>query len=335
MAGLSLVEMMISIAIGLIILAAVVTIFANTSSARNELERTSRQIENGRYAVELLSDDLRLAGFYGELNVGSVIPPLPNPCSTTAADWASAIPLHLQGYDNGSGAPACIPASLKANTDIVAVRRARTCVAGVSDCPASAAGTPYIQVSLCGTEAGSATPYVLGLQGTATFDRKLKNCAAGPPFAGLRQYFVNIYFISTDNGAGQNIPTLKRMELTGSSLIETPLVEGIEHFNIEYGIDNNHDGVPDAYTTDPTNYTYAGCMACTPVENWTNVVTAKFFILARNIEVSPGYIDTKTYSLGTDAAGNPITFTPSDSYRRHIYTSLVRIANPAGRRDTP
>lgn len=337
MAGLSLVEMMISIAIGLIILAAVVTIFANTSSARNEIERTSRQIENGRYAVELLSDDLRLAGFYGELNVGPITAPaaLLDPCSTTAADWASAIPLHLQGYDNGSGAPACIPASLKANTDIVVVRRARACVADVSGCPTAVVGTPYIQVSLCGSEAVSATPYVLGLQGTASFDRMLKNCAAGPPFAGLRQYLVNIYFISTDNGASQNIPTLKRLEFTGSGWVETPLVEGIEHFNIEYGIDNNADGVPDAYTTDPTNYTYAGCTTCTPVNNWINAITAQFFILARNVDASPGYADTKTYSLGTDAAGNPITFTPSDSYRRHIYTSLVRIANPAGRRDTP
>jgi len=334
MAGLSLVELMVSITIGLIVLAAVVGIFASTSSARNELERTSRQIENGRYAVELLSDDFRLAGFYGELNVGSVAVPgaLPDPCSTTASDWAAAIPLHLQGYDNGSGAPACLPASVKTNTDIVVVRRARACVAGVSGCPAATAGQPYLQVSLCSTESAT-TPYVIGLQGTATYSLKLKDCTTT---SGLRQYFVNIYFISTDNGAGQNVPTLKRLELAGASLTETPLVEGIEHLNIAYGIDNNGDGVPDAYTADPTNYTYAGCTTCTAVNNWANVITAKFHILARNIDTSPGHADTKTYNLGNDAAGNPVTVGPfNDGYRRHVYTSLVRIANPAGRRDIP
>lgn len=334
MAGLSLVELMISVAIGLIVLAAVVVIFANTSAARTELERSSRQIESGRYAVELLSNELRLAGFYGELNVGAVAAPgaLPDPCSTDPAIWASAIPLHLQAYDNGGGAPTCIPASVKANTDIVVIRRARTCLAGVSGCPAATTGMPYLQVSLCTTEAAT-TPDVLGLQGTATFPLRLRNCTTA---AGLRQYFVNLYFVSTDNGAGQNTPTLKRMELNGTSWLETPLVDGIEYLNVNYGIDNNGDGMPDAYSADPTNYTYTGCTTCTPVNNWTNVMTAQLFILARNIDPSPNFTDTKTYSLGTDAAGNAVTVGPfNDAYKRHVYTELVRLANPAGRRDTP
>ena len=62
----------------------------------------------------------------------------------------------------------------------------------------------------------------------------------------------------------------------------------------------------------------------------TNVVTAKVFILARNIETSPGYQDTKTYQLGTVAVA-----ASNDAYRRHVYSGLVRIANSAGRRDTP
>ncbi len=340
-AGLSLVELMISIAIGLIILAAMVTIFANTSSARNEIERSNRQIENGRYAVELLSNDLRLAGFYGELDVGTMAAPgaLTDPCSLTVADWQSSIRLHLQGYNNGTGAPTCVPAT-KSSTDILVVRRARACTAGVSGCPDVAPDSPYLQVSLCESEplpyAPPPTPppyYVLGLDGTAAYPLRIRNCATP---AGKRQYMVNIYFVSANNGAGQNIPTLKRMELTGSDFTETPLVEGIEFFKIAYGIDNDGDGAPDAYTPDPANYTYGGCTSCTPVNNWLNVVTAQLYILARNIDPSPGHTDTKTYTLGTDAAGNPFVVGPfSDAYRRHVFTSLVRIVNPAGRRDTP
>ena len=63
-AGISLVELMVSITLGLMILSGVLVVFVNTSAARNEVEKTSRQIENGRYASEVLSEDLRLAGFY-------------------------------------------------------------------------------------------------------------------------------------------------------------------------------------------------------------------------------------------------------------------------------
>lgn len=334
MAGMSLVELMISIAIGLVLLSGMVVIFANTSTARNEVERTARQIENGRYALELLADDLRLAGFYGELNVGAVAAPaaVPDPCSTSAADWASAIPLHLQGYDEGSGVPSCLGATLKPATDVVVVRRTRACVAGVSGCPAVTAATPYLQVSLCSTEA-STTPYVIGLEGTATFPLRLKDCATG---AGLRQYLVHMYFVSTENDAGESIPTLKRREMTGSTTVETSLVDGIENLHFVYGIDNDGDGLPDAYTADPTNYTYAGCATCTPVNNWANVMTAQVFVLARNLDASPGYTDTKTYNFGVDASGNAVSVGPfNDRYRRHVYTTVVRIANPAGRRDTP
>ena len=69
--GLSLIELMVSVTLGLLILSGVLVVFVNTSAARNEVERTSRQIENGRYASELLTEDLRLAGFYGELNVAA------------------------------------------------------------------------------------------------------------------------------------------------------------------------------------------------------------------------------------------------------------------------
>ena len=61
--GLSLIELMISITLGLIILASLSTLFVNQSRTRVELDKSSRMIDNGRYAMELLSNDLRLAGW--------------------------------------------------------------------------------------------------------------------------------------------------------------------------------------------------------------------------------------------------------------------------------
>ncbi len=333
MAGLSMVELMIAIALGLVVLAALAGLFANSSRSREELERNSRQIENGRFAMQLLTDDLRLAGFFGELDPGTIsISALQDPCSTDPAVWAQSMRLHVQGYDDGVGYPAtCAFPALKPNTDIVVVRRAAACEAGIAGCPGTQAGYPYLQVSKCATEL-PASPYVLGIEGGAAYTLHLRDCAT---LAGKRQYLVRMYYIATDNGATppSNVPTLKRRDFTGSGFVDTPLVEGIEELNVEYGIDVDGDGLPDAYTADPTNYVCA--TGCNPLSNWMNVVTARIYLLSRNIDASPGYTDTKTYTLGNDAAGNPFTVTPGGPYRRHVYTGLVRIVNPAQRRDTP
>lgn len=351
-AGLSLIELMISITIGLIILTGVAYVFVNTSDARRELERTSRQLENGRFAVDVLTDDLRLAGFYGELNVGSVsattvpataVPSAPpDPCSVTASDWNQAIHVHVQGYAAGVGAPtSCLISALNilAGTDILVVRRARACVAGSTGCGTATSGTPYIQVGLCATVA---TTHQIGLQGTATFPLLKKNCATA---ADKRQYYVNIYYISTDNGAGVSVPTLKRLTFTpGTSASASapadftvdPLVEGIEQFHVEYGLDTNSDGAPDVYVSDPNDYPAAACSASCQVTNWMNVVTAHIYLVSRNLETTPGYVDAKTYQLGTVTGS--VSFTPASSvagYRRHAYSALVRITNPAGRKDVP
>ena len=332
-AGLSLVELMVSITLGLMILSGVLTVFFNTSAARNEVERTNRQIENGRYAVELIATDLRLAGFYGEFDAGSTPAPaaLPaDPCSLAAADWEAWLPLHLLGFDGAGFASAnCALANHKPGTDVLVVRRARTCAAGVAGCDAAVAGLPYIQTSLCASEN---TSHKLGLEGATAFDLKRKDCTT---VAEKRQYYTRIYYLSGDNGAGESIPTLMRLELTGGGWTATPLVEGIEEFNVEYGLDSDGDGAPDAYVADPSDYPAGACTGACPVTNWMNVVTARFHLLARNLESTPGYADSKTYELGRDASGSPVSFTPGGAYRRHVYNSLVRIANAAGRRDTP
>jgi type IV pilus assembly protein PilW len=332
-AGLSLVELMISITLGLLVLSGVLTAFFNTSSARNEVERTSRQIENGRYAVDLISTDLRLAGFFGEFNAGlaPAPPALPaDACSLAATDWNTWLPLHVMGYDvAGFTSPNCTLANFKPGSDVLVVRRARTCVAGIGGCQAAVPGMPYIQASLCADEV---TSHRLGLEGATTFDLKKKDCTT---VAEKRQYLTRIYFVSTDNGDGEALPTLTRLELTGSGWIALPLVEGIEEFNIEYGMDTNGDGAPDAYAANPSDYPKGACAGSCPVTNWMNVVTARFHVLARNLDPSPKYVDGKTYELGRDENGTLVTVTPGGPYRRHVYSALVRIPNAAGRRETP
>lgn len=338
MAGISIVELMIAMVLGLLVLAGLASIFAGSSAARAEMERSARQIENGRFAMELIGEDLRMAGFYGEFNVATLPVPgaLPDPCSTNVADWQAAMPVSIQGYDNGAGFPSlCLPGNVKSGTDMLVVRRAATCEASTPNCEPLVGNAPYIQVSKCSDSTppeNVATPFVLGLQGSAPFSLRLRDCVSR---AGLRRYHVRVYYISTDNGDGVAVPTLKRLETNGLVWTESPLVEGIEELNIEYGIDWDGDGNPNDYTTDPTNYTAAGCASCNAPNNWFNVVTARVNLLARNIDPSPNYVDTKRYVLGYDAGGSEITVSPGGPYRRHAYNGVVRVVNVGQRREKP
>ena len=60
MKGFSLVELMVSLAIGLVLVAGLATLFADSSRTGAEIDKSMRQIENGRYAVDLLSETLAL-----------------------------------------------------------------------------------------------------------------------------------------------------------------------------------------------------------------------------------------------------------------------------------
>ena len=335
--GVSLVELMISITIGLLILSSLTTLFVNQSRTRADLDKSNRMIDNGRYALEVLSENLRVAGFYGERDItpaGAINDPCTsNPATPVLAELEAALGLHVAGYNAATataditGTPPCgLAAQLKAGSDILVLRRVDT-----SDPVAQTAaidGIHYIQVSNCRF---NTTPFILDSV-KDNFNLGQRDCTAAStaPFANVRRLVVQAYFVSPDNIADDGIPTLKRIELSGGAFIVTPLVEGIEYMQVEYGLDADADGAADAYC-DSTSTT-APCHLFTTAD-WNNVVSVKINIIARNTELTTGYVDTKTYFYG-----KPWEYTPSGSdrnYKRHAYTQVVRLVNPSGRRETP
>lgn len=323
--GLSLIELMISITIGLIILTALSTLFINQSRARTELDKSNRMIDNGRYALELLSDNLRVAGFYGNYMPSGTPAATPDPCSlttiTTAATNLDVLRHHVQGYNAAAqtsqiASPPCSltntagsATTLKAGSDILVLRRASTSPVAAA---AAVANTVYLQVSNCSTDTVS---YQIATAGFTTFHNK--DCATA---ASLRPFLVQVYFVSPDDNVGDGIPTLKRRELDATGAwTTTPLVEGIEYLQIDYGLDADADGAADSYIAAPT------------AANWPNIVSIKINIIARNTEPTTGYTDTKTYVLGSAGTFGPF----NDAYKRHAYTQVVRLVNPSSRREVP
>jgi type IV pilus assembly protein PilW len=329
--GFSLVELMIAVTIGLLMLAGLTATFVNSNRTRSEIEKVNRQIENGRYAMDLLTEDLRIAGYFGELDTSRLTAPTttPNPCLTTASALKSAVPIIVQGYDN-TNTLTCL-SDVKSGTDVIVVRRASTCYVGEpgASCDARVSGEPYIQVSLCNTQ--STNPFDLDTD-TTNLTRTALNCSTAAP---LRRYRVHIYFVANNDQSGDGIPTLKRAELGASGFTIVPLVEGVENLQLEHGIDTDCDGMADVFQADPENYTatYATSCAAPTTPNWKNVTAVKINLLARNTEKSFTHTDTRTYVLGNKADGTANTVGPfSDNYKRHAYQATIRLNNAAGRR---
>lgn len=176
------------------------------------------------------------------------------------------------------------------------------------------------------------------------FHKKGSDCSIASA-ADKRKFISNIYYVSDVNG----IPTLMKSSFDGTAhQAAVPLIEGIEGFRVELGIDstgdaatlvdytkplvwfdeqvrntplNRGDGIPDVYCT-----TASPCTAA----QLPNVVAVKLYVLARNRDITVGYTDNKTYALGETTLG-PF----GDHYKRHVFSTTVRLTNVSARRETP
>lgn len=85
-AGISLVELMVSIVVGLLLLAGAVQILASSRKNAEATDYSARLQENARFALHFLSYDLRMAGYFG--------------CSDELANFSASV---LSGTDGGGG----------------------------------------------------------------------------------------------------------------------------------------------------------------------------------------------------------------------------------------
>ena len=296
--GLGMIELLIAITLGLLITAAVGTIFLSGSKSYNENERFARMQENGRYALKLLADELAMAGYWGKLfklgNISSLGLALSPACGL---DMDPAAPLVIANNASVADAAAyCIDGAetFRATTDILAIKRVR--------------GEPVT------------TPVANRLYLRATSANGMFIQYSAAPITGETdwEYVPRIYYIRNvqdpDNAANQ-IPTLAMKYLDGLSMDNREdLVEGIEDIQIEFGI-NTGTGTdigitPSYYTSNPNS------------AQLTNAVTARIYVLVRSREPETTALN-RTYKLGI----KPVT--PNDFYRRRVFVTTVSLRNPA------
>lgn len=352
--GMSLIELMVAIAIGAILLAGLATIFFNSSRSQRELSKSGELIENGRYAINLLGEELRHVGYFGQFyDIGVSTGTLPDPCVTDPATLEGNMAQPLSGYTapdestiadiTSTSCGGLLPnTNLEPGTDVLVVMRADTATSNASTID----GNTYIQANFVEETMfegdGGAPPSTCGDPPHPCY--KYPTTAGVTTVADTRQFHVFTYFVApcvlgngTDgicDGSEDHMPTLKRLELTNDGsgspdIAITPLVEGVEKFLVEYGIDNSPntadpvtgqfgDGTPDSYVAAPS------------AAEWPDVIAARVYLLVRAPRETPEHSDTKQYSM----AG--LTFGPyNDKYKRHVFTTDIRPVNLAGRREIP
>ncbi len=337
--GVTLVELMIGITLGLLVMSAMAILFANSSAARAEMDRASQQIENGRLALQMLRDDIQQAGFFNGYAggarqvVAACVPRTGVTLGAAALGWQSSpplAPLPIHGYAAGDtpASETCLT-NQKAGTDVLILRSVDSNAMAVASAAATGSANDFfLQTSACADPAVDTIdrPFVVAAGGSAaaaTFTLHQKDCVT---VAMVRRLVVRAYYIgrcSVCGGSGDGIPSLRMVELEGASATSQPVVDGIDSMRVEYALDTDNNGEIDAIRR-----CKIGADPCSAAD-WSNVMAVRVFLLARNLTPSPGYIDTKTYDMGL---AGPLP-APTDRFKRHLYSATVTAFNQAGPRE--
>jgi len=342
--GFTLVELMVSLALGLLIVSGMLTLLARNSETRGEIEKAGRQIENGRYAIQRLSEDIHHAGFYGEFYELPAGTTLPDPCSTDPILLKDAMSFPVQALTATATPPSCIAAAdFVAGTNVLVLRFASPAVTlpevpTITDASlaALATGVVYLQPYVEGVNVVTGAP---GLTLAASFPGQVRGAGGGYIPAPIYRYITRLYFISpcsrrpctAASDDGSPIPTLKMVELAaagGVTAFTSPIAvaEGIERLEFDYGLDTKVAPLPGLGSAD----SYVSCAPCT-VAQWSNVVNVRINLLARNAERSAGYSDTKVYAMGL--TGNVSAPSSALAFKRHLFQVVARVNNQSMRRE--
>ena len=332
--GFTLVELMVSLALGLIVLGALSALFLRNTSSQSELDRGVQQAENARFSLDTLAEDIMHAGYYSDFDPNSLSPApayqLGDSCPTavTGLGWDTSaspvqVPFPLVGLASG-GTLTCATNRM-ASTEALVLRHADT---GNSINLASAvAGNLYLQIPRCTNVVIDPLRIIASSTLTAAaFPGRLPDCTTRND--ALRRFVQRLYYIATCSdcsGSGDGIPTLRRVEWIDGALRNMVVAEGVENLQIEYGLDTTGgDGVVDQFLT------RAGVTGVAPL-TWDNVIAVRLHMLTRATEPTNGFVETKTYRLGPDVTINPASLT--DGFKRTLFTTTMRLQNVGGRRE--
>lgn len=327
MRGLSLVELMVAITIGLIIMAAVSSLFVSSKQTYTTQDSLARLQENARFAMQFLIKDIRLAGYFGCLD--TVDASTTNITLNGGTNFNNDAFFPVEGVENASGTwsrstAAALPTGMKAGTDAFAVRMADESASAniapgmlngfstlnVDNVTPFSPTPPYDTVIVADCE-GADVMQITAIAGTALQHGAGSLRKAYEPPARILKMVTRQYYIGTKVVDGKTIPVLMRNENGNAA----ELVEGIENLQVLYGEDT--DGPPDGVAN---IYRKANTVA-----DWTKITSIRIGILARTIDDKNTDVDHGIYDV--DGDGTNELANPGDRYRRRIFQATVQLRN--------
>lgn len=361
--GLSLVEVMVAMTIGLLLLIGLGTLLLGTSRSFKVQDNFARMQDNAAYALNTLGSNIRMAGFVGYASSGEIqdgvlsgmLDDSTNPCIVGAGknNWIVNTEGVLQdatglkgieavfGYAGRTsatvaGALGCVSAqNFVDNSPIVVLRGANGIRVPVADLVSDRV---YIQSD------SAASVLFMGAEYAALPGDKKKwvfNAAGAIVEAPVYEYQSVAYYIrpcsrpsgaagtlctATDDG-GRPVPTLVRQELAGANTAtgETSMGE----FAVAEGIERMSVlyGVDNRTPRDGVPDQYVAVPAA---DQWAQVVAVRVAVLARSPLWQHDYDDgDKTYDLG-----GGVNFTCAGEnchYHRHVFAQTFQVRNLAQR----
>lgn len=315
--GMSLVEILVAITLGLLLVAALVQMFASSNQGYRLQTSSGRLQENARFATDYLAHSIRQADFWDGVkpeaitDFSDVADPNAAPCTEA---WMAAYTFGVQGWDGATASPLleCTGGDYVADSDVLVLRYADPddyISTDILEDPAntddelSTGGRLFVRTQVGAT----------GLLFHVT--NRIDAIAALPsdgtsPISNYR-YSAQVFYLKTQN----DVPTLYRRRLQDSETPSNdPLVDGVEQLKFLYGIDSNDDEAVDRYLS---------ASALTPSQ-WAQVVMVRLTAVIRG-DALDQFKDENSYPMTPS-----YSFTPASEHQhlqRRLFVEDIQIRN--------
>lgn len=312
--GFSLVEAMVAMVISLVLIAGIVQIYLSNKETYRFGEAVSRVQESGRFGLDFLATEIRMADFWGCTAFGGMSSDL-NPAGAGYIDFLNAGDGGLVGTEGGAD-PDSITIAGAFDRGITVQEPYMPTVSAslfisqdsglqdddiimVSDCEqGDIFQVTNIQAGTGGNSGKNSLVHNTGTSLNLTGD--LSKTYEGD--ASVYQMMQRTFFIA-DNPVGE--PALFMSE-NGAAAEE--LVDGVEDMQITYGEDTDGDGVPNRFV-DADN-----------VGDMASVLAVRISLVVRSPE--DGVMDDpQVYVV------NGASVTAGDRRLRQVFTSTISIRN--------
>lgn len=226
--GATLIELVVSVALGLVLVLAMTTLHARILLMSAETARTADAQDTLRIALAVLEYDLQHAGYWGLVpeaagiagRRGDAVPLAVSVSGDCGTDWAIDLDLSVEAWSAGWPLGCAPYAGLPPTSAALVLRRVDTRTAAPE-------------------------PQLLQVQADPWSGRLSVAGEAPDPGAEVRNLVTRAYYVSPRSTGDPLRPSLRRKSLQrGPRVIDEEIVPGIASMEIELGVDADVEGTP-------------------------------------------------------------------------------------------